>query len=211
MAEPMDTLPFKTLVAQTSAVLLTHGVEVETTSVHGVAAHCVEVMAGQVGVDLEDAVHLVTPEAVAELIMAAAAEEHGVSRPHAMRPVRVDDRTVGVPVEAVGHLVMAASQAGKYAGANGDGAASEHLLDLATEFGAALVTDHTDGAAEIPVGVLDEAAELVDTVAGRIESREWSLCPCGEDHGQGDVDAGTVPVMRHHAALARSLRAKACG
>ncbi|MFC7308372.1 hypothetical protein ACFQVC_29640 [Streptomyces monticola] len=187
MAEPMDTLPVKALVAQTSAVLLTHGVEVEPTSVHGVATHCVEVMAGQVGVDLEEAVHLVTPEAVAEIIMAAAEEEHGVSGPHAMRPVRVDDRTVGVPVEAVGHLVMAASQAGKYAGVNGDGAASAHLLDLATELGAALVKRYAEGAAEIPVGVLDEVAALVDTTADRIESEEWSLCPCGEEHGQREM------------------------
>jgi hypothetical protein len=68
----LDTLPFKTLVAQAGAVLLTHGAEVEPVSVRGVAAYLVEAMARQVGMDLAEAVHLVTPEAVAEIIMKAA-------------------------------------------------------------------------------------------------------------------------------------------
>jgi hypothetical protein len=205
-------LPFKTLVTQAGAVLLTHGVEVEATSVRGVAAHLVEVMARQVGMDQEEAVHLVTPEAVAEIIMNAASEDdQGVSNPHAIRPVRIDERTVSAPVEVLGHLVMAASQAGKYAGLNDDGAAAAHLLDLATEIGAALAENHADGAAEVQVGVLDELAVLVDSVAGRVEKDGWSICPCGEEHGQDEVDFGTVAVMRSHAALARGLREQAAG
>ncbi|PZT74167.1 MULTISPECIES: hypothetical protein [unclassified Streptomyces] len=207
MADPKDTLAFKTLVTQSSAVLLTHGVEVEATSVRGVADHLVEVMAQRAGMDYEEAVHLVTPEAVAEIIMKAAAEDdRGASvGPHAMRPVRIDDRTVSVSVESLGHLVMAASQAGKYASINDDGSAAAHLLDLATEIGAALVRQHVDGAVGVAVGVLDELAELVDAVADRIEDDGWSICPCGENHDQGTVDVGTLPVMRRHAALARGL------
>ncbi|UYB40962.1 hypothetical protein SLV14_003642 [Streptomyces sp. Je 1-4] len=212
MADPMDTLPFKTLVAQASAVLLTHGVEVEPTAVQGVATHLVETMAKQSGMDYEEVVHLVTAEAVAEVIMqAAAADDQRAAPPHAIRPVRIEDSAVSVPVEVLGHLVMAASQAGKYASVNDDGPAAAHLLDLATEIGAALVKRHADGSADIPVGILDELAELVDTVAERIEEDGWSICPCGEDHDQNEVDAGTVPVMRHHAALARGLREQAAG
>jgi hypothetical protein len=132
-------------------------------------------------------------------------------RPHAVRPVRIDDRTVSASVESLGHLVMAASQAGKYAGVNDDGAAAAHLLDLATEIGAALVKSHTGGSVEIPVGVLDELAGLVNAVADHVEADGWSVCPCGDDHGQHEVDAGTVPVMRKHAALARGLRGPAAG
>ncbi|MFE7312808.1 hypothetical protein ACFU7T_06830 [Streptomyces sp. NPDC057555] len=210
MADPMDILPFKALVAQASAVLLTHGVEVEPTAVQGVATHLVETAAKQAGMDREEAVHLITPEAVAEVIMRATSEDDQRGA-HAVRPVRIDDRTVSAPVEALGHLVMAASQAGKYASLNDDGPVAAHLLDLATEIGAALVKHHADGAAKIPVGVLDELAELVDTVADRIEEEGWSICPCGEDHGQNEVDAGTVPVMRHHAGLARGLREQPAG
>jgi hypothetical protein len=45
-------------------------------------------MAQQVGMEHEEAVHLVTPEAVAEIIMKAATEDsRGASvGPHAMRP-----------------------------------------------------------------------------------------------------------------------------
>ncbi|MFF9567669.1 hypothetical protein [Streptomyces sp. NPDC014685] len=112
MVDAEDTLAFRTLVTQSSAVLLTHGFEVEATSVRGVAAHLVEVTARRVGTYREEAVHLVTPEAVAEIIMKAAAEDdRGASvGPHAMRPVRIDDRTVSVSVESLGHLVMAASR-----------------------------------------------------------------------------------------------------
>jgi len=131
---------------------------------------------------------------------------------HEARPVgTVDDHTVSVPVEALGHLVMAASQAGKYASLDDDGPAVAHLLDLATEIGAALVRHRADGVARILVGALDELAELVDTVADRIEENGWNIWPCGEGHDQDEVDAGTTPVMRNHAALARGLREQAAG
>jgi hypothetical protein len=206
VADLQGNVPFKTLVTQASAVLLTRGIEVETVAVHGVAAHLVEVTAKNTGLDEEEAVHLITSETVADTIMKAASDrDEGTAPPHAVRPVRVDDRMVNVPVESLGHLVMATAQAGKYATLNGDGPAAAHLLDLATEIGAALVKRHQDGAADLPVGVLTETAEQVDSVADRVETADWSICPCGEDHGQDQVDTGTLPVMRHHAALARRL------
>ncbi|AXG79371.1 hypothetical protein [Streptomyces paludis] len=212
MAKLMDTVPFKTLVTQAGAVLLTHGKEVAPTAVRGVAAHLVEGVARRVNMDEEEAVHLVTPEAVAEIIMRAATDDdQGAAGPHAVRPVRVDDRVIAAPVESLGHLVTAAAQAGKYACVNNDGAATAHLLDLATEIGAALVKRYAHGAAEIPVGVLDELAGVVDAVADRVDSDGWSICPCGEDHGQAEVDVGIVRVMRYHAALARGLREQPAG
>ncbi|MEV3872261.1 hypothetical protein ACWD6I_12615 [Streptomyces sp. NPDC002454] len=210
MAEFQDAVPFKTLVAQASAVLLTHGIEVETAAVHGVVAHLVGAMAKRVGMDEEEAVHLVTPEVVADVIMTATAErESGAAPPHAVRPVRVDNRLVPVRVESLGHLVMATAQSGKYASLNGDGPAAAHLLDLGTEIGAALVKRYTEGVVEVPVGVLNEVADRVDAVADCIEMARWSVCPCGEDHGQKEADLGALPVMRHHAALARGLRDRA--
>lgn len=207
MADLQNTVPFKTLVAQASAVLLTRGVEVETAAVHGVVAHLVGAMVERVRVDQEDAVHLITPETVADIIMKASAErEPGAAPSHAVRPVRVDDREVRVHVGSLGHLVMATAQAGKYATLNGDDPAAAHLLDLATELGAAMVQRYAEGGAEIPVGALDEVADRVDAVADRIEGSGWSVCPCGEEHGQSETDRGALPVMRHHAALARRLR-----
>ncbi|GAA2606166.1 hypothetical protein [Streptomyces axinellae] len=207
MANPIDTVPFRSLVTQASAVLLTHGVEVEAAAVRGVATHVIEAMAQQSGMDPEEAVHLVTPEVIADSIVKATAEEQRrTPAVHAVRPVRIDDGAVNVPVESLGHLVMAASQAGKYAGLNSGGAAAAHLLDLATEIGAALAKGHAEGAAAVEVGVLDELAGLVDEVANRVESGDWSICPCGEDHGQAETDSGAVPVMRYHTDLARQLR-----
>jgi hypothetical protein len=114
VANPMGTIPFRSLVTQASAVLLTHGVEVEGVAVRGVAEHLVETAARRSGVDLEDAVHPVAPETVAEVIaiaMSTAEEKQGTPRAHAVRPARIDDSTASVPVEALGHLVMAASPA----------------------------------------------------------------------------------------------------
>ncbi|ANW19654.1 hypothetical protein [Streptomyces clavuligerus] len=187
MADPQETVQFKTLAAQASAVLLTRGVEVETTAVHGVVAHLVGAMAERVGTDKGEAVHLVTPEAVAEIIVKAAGErEPGAAPPHAVRPVRVNDGLVRVRVESLGHLVMATAQAGKYASLNGDGPMAAHLLDLGTEVGAALVQRHAEGEAEIPVGVLDEVADRVDTVADRVETAGLPCPSCGTTpHSRG--------------------------
>ncbi|MFI9283849.1 hypothetical protein [Streptomyces werraensis] len=74
-------------------------------------------------------------------------------------------RQVGMDLVEAVHL---ASQAGKYAGLNDDEAVAAHLLDLATEIGAALVKSRTGGAVVIPVGVLDELAGLGDTVADHV-------------------------------------------
>jgi hypothetical protein len=168
--------------------------------------HLVHTAAQRIGMDESEAVALVTPEAVSDVIIRASEDSPGTSPPHAVRPVRIDDRMVSVSVEHLGHLITAASQAGKYAGLNGDGPAAAHLLDLVTEIGAALVRRHADGAADMPVGVLDELAHMVDSIADRIEADGWSICPCGELHGQEKVDAGTLPVLRRHAELARGLR-----
>ncbi|MFE9334878.1 hypothetical protein [Streptomyces sp. NPDC006925] len=61
MANPIDTVPFRSLVIQASAVLLTQGVEVEATAVQGVAAHPGETLARQSGMDPE-ALHAVWPD-----------------------------------------------------------------------------------------------------------------------------------------------------
>lgn len=80
-------------------------------------------------------------------------------------------------------------------------------MDLATELGAALTTDDDDPM--VPVGGLDELADHLDRTIARIDTGEWSICPCGEDHDQDDdVDTGAARTMRHDATLARNLRRK---
>jgi hypothetical protein len=197
------TVAFKSLTAQTSAVLLTRGMEVEPIAVQGVLAHVVTVTAERTGLDEGETLHLVTPEAVADFIAQAADEQRaGAEDVHAVRPVRIDARTVPADLGTLGRLVMAAAQAGKYAATNHDGRAAAHLMDLATELGAALTTD--DGPV-LPVGVLDELADHLDRTIARIEKGEWSICLCGEDHEQNNVDAGAARTMRHDATLARNL------
>ncbi|MBB1242517.1 hypothetical protein GL263_02870 [Streptomyces durbertensis] len=204
MTEIQTTVAFKSLTAQTSAVLLTRGMEVEPTALQGVLVHVVTATAERTGLDTEEALHLVTPEAVADLIAQAADERlDGAEDVHAVRPVRVDARTVPADLGTLGRLVMAAAQAGKYAATNHDGRAAAHLMDLATELGAALATE--DGP-RVPVGVLDELADQLDRTIARINRGEWSICPCGEDHDQDDVDTGAARTMRHDATLARDLR-----
>jgi hypothetical protein len=151
----------------------------------------------------------VTPEAIADAITKATAEEKKrAPTMHSVRPVRIDDGTVHAPIASR----CSATSSWRHRKPRSTptstpgGAEAAHLLDLATEVGAALVKRHTEGAADVEVGVLDELAGLVDKVADRVESGEWSICPCGEDHGQSETDSGTVPIMRYHADLARRLR-----
>jgi hypothetical protein len=194
---------FKAIVAQTSAVLLTRGVEVEPVAARDVVALMVRSVAEPMNMDPEEALHLVRPESVAEAITAAADPgREGAEHVYAVRPVRVDASTVAVPVRMLGRLVMAAAQAGKYATLNGDGRTASHALDLATEIGSALTTEDVSDEADLPVGVLTELADTTEAVALRVESDGWSICPCGEQRGQDEVDAGMPATLRADAALA---------
>lgn len=96
--------------------------EVEPVAVRDV----VNTAAKNVGVDAEEAVHLVSPEIAADAIEAAADSRECASAVHAVWPVRVDVRMVGVPTMALGRLVKVGAQTGKYASANGDGGAAGH-------------------------------------------------------------------------------------
>ncbi|NJP43260.1 hypothetical protein [Actinacidiphila epipremni] len=204
MPDIQQSVDFKAIVAQTSAVLLTRGVEVEPVAVRDVVALMVRSVAERMNMDAEEALHLVRPEAVAEAITAAADPgREGAEHIYAVRPVRVDASTVAVPVRTLGRLVMAAAQAGKYATLNGDGRTASHALDLATEIGAALTTEGVGDEADLPVGALTELADATEAVALRVENDGWSICPCGEQHGQDEVDAGIPAILRADAALAR--------
>lgn len=201
---------FKALVAQTTAVLLTRGLEVEPVAVRDVVAYVVNTAAEKVGLDSEEAVHLVSPEMVADAIAAAADDSNeDASAVHAVRPVRLDARKVDVPTMALGRLVMAGAQAGKYAAANHDSRTAAHAMDLVTELGSATVSASGGELVEVPVGVLDELADLVERVVGRVDVGEWSICPCGELHEQEEVDRQVVVAMSQDAAIARELLAKA--
>lgn len=89
MADPLDVLPFKTLVAQAGAVLLTHGFEVEPVSVEGVATHLAETMARQVGMDLAEAVYPATETPACAAISALVSGP--AARPSTERPRSVED------------------------------------------------------------------------------------------------------------------------
>jgi hypothetical protein len=206
VADVSGTFDLKTLVAQAEAVLLTRGVQVEPVSVRNVVVHLVRVIAAEVGMDEGEAVRLVTAEAVADAIVRAIEAPGGGKAFHAVRPVRLEMRAVTVSLPRAGRLVMAASQAAKYAVVNGDGASAEHLLDLATEIGVALSGVGSAGAAALEVGLLDELAQLLKGISGRIEGAGWSICPCGEDHGQREVDREVVAVMRSDAESALTRR-----
>ncbi|MBB5940191.1 hypothetical protein [Streptomyces zagrosensis] len=67
---------------------------------------------------------------------------------------------------------MATAQGGVYAFLHGDGPATAHLLDFATDIGAALVKRHHDGFADVPAGALAVTVERVDSVADHVEVGE---------------------------------------
>jgi hypothetical protein len=186
-------------------VLLTRGVEVEPVAVRDVVALMVRSLAERMNLDAEEAVHMVVPETVADAIVAAAdPEAEGAEDVHSVRPVRVDARTILLPVRVAGRLVMTAVQVAKYARLNGHGRIADQALDLATEIGAALSSVTAGEDPEVPVGVLTELAAITETVALRVERDGWSICPCGEEHGQSEVDARMPTVLRADGALARS-------
>lgn len=57
-------------------------------------------------------------------------------------------------------------------------------------------------------GCSTKPPDIIEQVAGHIETDGWSVCPCGEDHGQTEADARVPEVMRGDAELIRKIRAK---
>lgn len=198
----------KSLVAQTAAVLLTHGKNVEVPAIGRVVSHLAARLAEGMNMDPAEAVLLLTPEAVADVIIKAA---DGDDRAAAVRPVRVQDVAIAVPPWVSGRLLMVLGQVARWAGANEAARDQHHALGLVTELGGALVESRKTETMEIHVGILDEVIDLAERAAGHIEANEWAPCSCGQDHSAVDAPIAVVTAMRSDADLARRLRAKADG
>ncbi|MEU5417862.1 hypothetical protein [Streptomyces sp. NPDC020667] len=210
MADIRNAQAFKALAAQTEAELLTRGLDVVSVAVTNVLAHNVTMVAERLGIQPRSALRYIEPAAVADQIAeASAVESEGAHAVHGVRPVRVDDRSACMPRWVCSRPLMALAQAVKYASNNGDTRTVQHAVDLIFEIGLAIGADRQDDTAGLPLGLLDEAAEIIERVAGRIETSGWSICPCGEDHGQNKADARVPDVLRGDADLVRKIRAKA--
>lgn len=110
VSDIQQSVDFKAVVAHTSAVLLTRGVEVEPVAVRDVVALMVRSVAEGMKLNPEEAVHMAVPETVADAIVAAADPDvEGAEEVHSVRPVRVDARTIRLPVMVAGRLVMTAA------------------------------------------------------------------------------------------------------
>ncbi|MFB6904881.1 hypothetical protein ACFCWB_11510 [Streptomyces bacillaris] len=154
-----------------------------------VLAHNVEMVAGRPGIQPRSALPYIEPSAVADQIAKASAmDTDGVHTVNGVRPVGVDGRTVYMPRWVCSRPLMALAPAVKYASSNGDSRTVQHATDLIFEIGLAIGADSASDSAGVPLGLLDEAADIIEQVAARIETDGWSVCPCGEEHGQSAAD-----------------------
>ncbi|MEV4560013.1 hypothetical protein AB0K51_23900 [Kitasatospora sp. NPDC049285] len=201
---------FKALATQTEAELLTRGLDVVSVAVTNVLAHNVTVVAQRLGIQPRSALRYIEPAAVADQIAnASALGTPGADAAHGVRPVRVDQRTAFLPRWICSRPLMALAQVIKYASSNGDTRTVQHATDLVFEIGLAIGADSASESAGLPIGLLDEAAALIEQVAEHVEADGWSVCPCGEEHGQSPTDARVVGVLRGDAELIRKIRAQA--
>ncbi|MEZ0092517.1 hypothetical protein [Streptacidiphilus sp. EB129] len=206
-ADVRNTAGFKALATQVSAELLLRGLDVQQVAVVNVLAHMVGLVAQQLGIQPRAALRYIEPGVVADQIAAAGdPDTDGAKDVHAVRPVRVDERRLTMDRWVPGRPLMALAQAAKYASSNGDTRSVQHALDLISELGMAVNADRDSDCMQVPVGLLDEAAEITDRAAQRIEADGWSSCPCGEDHGQRDLDAKVAAAFREDALRMRHLR-----
>ncbi|MFI5748902.1 hypothetical protein ACIBBE_23905 [Streptomyces sp. NPDC051644] len=207
MADIKNTQGFKALLAQTEAELLTRGLDVVPVGVRNVLAHAVNTVAERMGIQPRSALRYIDPSVIADQIAKAGAEStDGTGGAHGIRPFRLENRTVPTDRCVAGRPLMALAQAAKYATSNGDSRTAQHAIDLICEIGSA-IADLDSELAPVPAAVLDETAQILDRVADKIEKEGWSVCPCGEDHGQARADAAVPAVMRDDADLVRTVRA----
>jgi hypothetical protein len=150
----------------------------------------------------------IDPLVIADQRTAADLGVEGAHAVHVVRPVRVDDRTWSTPSWITGRPFTALAQAAHFASTNNDKRIVGHALDLITELGSAAVVKLDSDRMEVLVGLLDEVADIVERVATRIETDDWSLCRCGEVEQQRDLDLKVAARLRKDATLVRRLRSK---
>jgi hypothetical protein len=207
MADIRNTSAFKAVAAQVTADLLTRGLDVEDVTVVNILAAKVEGVAAHAGMTPRTALTYCDPAVIAGHIADFAAGSHDGNS--AIRPVRTDNRSVQVRRRLIGRPMMALAQTVKYASSNGSEPVVAHAADLLTELGGSVGGKHDgrDGGdrIEIPVGVLTEAADLIRLAADRIKAGDWSSCPCGDEHGQRELDVRVAPALVADAEVALGL------
>jgi hypothetical protein len=191
------TAKFRDIAAETIQALHERGLDVMPLVVDDCLRSGVQRLGDQLGVTPRTALDYLDPRRLAAQIAEAA--DHGLQ---GIRPLR-DGRTVAFPAWTAGRLIGGLSQAVKYAAANGDTETPGRAADLLTELGIALLTSRGAAAITVDHGCLTETAGLLEQVAGRIATGEWSSCPCEVDHGQATLDARVAPAMHQDAAFAR--------
>jgi hypothetical protein len=199
--EPERSDLLNDLVARTVRVLEGRGLSVLPAAVRNVIEGLVTSAALQTGVSTDDALRLVEPEQVAALIAEADRSERHAS----VRPLREDQAHAEVAFAAAGQLINALSQVAKMAVANGDNESAVHAADLLSEFGAGIAGSAVAVGAAMARGALSETAQILDRVAKAFEGAGWSACPCGEDHGQADLDRGLPKAFRANAEMTRQI------
>ena len=157
--------------------------------------------AQRAGISTEEALHLAEPEQIAELIARADGEERHAS----VRPLREDRAHAEIASVAAGQLINALSQAAKMAVTNGDSETAVHAVDLLSELGSGISSAALPARISTERGVLAEAAQILDRSAEAFEAGDWSTCPCGQPHGQQEVDKDLPKVFRADAELARQM------
>lgn len=198
---PKRSRLFQDLVTQTAKILEDRGLSVLPAAVASVIDGLIESAVQQTALPQAEVLRLVVPEQVADLIVRVQREERHAS----VRPLREGTGDATVASTASGQLINALSQAVKMAVTNGDRDTAVHATDLLSEFGVALVNAGKTAAVSVQRGVLSETAQILDRVAEQFQDHHWSVCPCGGDHGQRELDQGLPRVFRADAEMARQL------
>jgi hypothetical protein len=197
---------FRTVVDEVLRESAAAGMAVERVSVENLLAVQMMGVATQMGIRPSSALRY----AKAEPLVRTLAELAAAAGATAVRPARIPGQRSITPIIVCGRMIEALGQVAKFATANQDKRIADHAADLVTELGAALrEMPEGDDAVTAATGVFAEAGTLLDDVAARMDSRFWSTCPCGQQHGQSEQDAAVVPHLRADAELARMIAAAA--
>ncbi|GGV26789.1 hypothetical protein GCM10010495_48400 [Kitasatospora herbaricolor] len=94
-----------------------------------------------------------------------------------VRPVRLDQRTAGLRRWICSRPLMALAKVIKYASSNNASHTVQHATDLVFEIGVAIGPDSTTYSAALPLGLLYEAADLIEQIDEHIKADGWSVCP----------------------------------
>jgi hypothetical protein len=197
----LSSAKFQEVVEQVTASLEDRGISIPAPGIAEIVEDSARQVAGQLGMDVTQALDHADPQQIAERIAEVIHEGELAARPPR------DTVPVQIAVARIPLLIAGLSETGKLAAGNGDASGASVALDPIPGLAAMLDVLIADGGpidadqavVDVDRGMLIDAVAVMRTASARLSAGEWSTCRCDKKHGQAMIDKMLANTMHDQA------------